>query len=164
MGEFKTKIKCQSCEGTGLYVGMAEGNGVAVVCYKCNGTGCQNYSFVYEPFVKRKIRKDIKRVFKKSCGYGHGSEDGVTPEGKKIKFSEGGVSYEEWLKGEKPKPVKDLYCPYLWTSQSMQDSDHSKYKMYKEHCNKHLNWGSITNCPMYNKKEKCWEIYGEDTE
>ncbi|GAH55007.1 unnamed protein product, partial [marine sediment metagenome] len=31
--------ECNDCKGTGLYTGMAEGDGFAVVCHACNGTG-----------------------------------------------------------------------------------------------------------------------------
>lgn len=31
-------IECQACKGTGLYKGMAERDGAAVVCSHCHGT------------------------------------------------------------------------------------------------------------------------------
>lgn len=54
-------IECGSCDGTGLYRGMAEGPGDAVVCLRCNGSGHQLYE--YKQFDGRKRRTDVKRVF-----------------------------------------------------------------------------------------------------
>jgi len=50
-------MECRSCEGTGLYSGMCEPKGVAVVCHTCNGSGCEKLS--YKPFIGRKPRTDI---------------------------------------------------------------------------------------------------------
>ncbi len=52
--------ECGSCRGTGLYRGMAEPKGVAVVCLTCQGTGCQ--AIKYTPFNTRKHRTDVKTV------------------------------------------------------------------------------------------------------
>ena len=30
-------VECTSCSGTGLYQGMAERDGTAVICYQCDG-------------------------------------------------------------------------------------------------------------------------------
>lgn len=56
----KIKVKCRACGGTGLYCGMAEPKGVAVVCVQCEGTG--GHDFEYEPFVARVPRKGIQTV------------------------------------------------------------------------------------------------------
>jgi len=53
-------IECRSCEGSGLYSGMCEPKGVAVICYTCKGSGCEK--FLYKPFIKRKPRTDITTV------------------------------------------------------------------------------------------------------
>ena len=68
----KIKTECGSCRGTGLYRGMAEPKGVAVVCLRCNGTGCAEVE--YTPFTERKRRDDVQTVklsrgtFILSCG------------------------------------------------------------------------------------------------
>lgn len=54
------RAKCDSCGGTGLYSGMCEGEGNAVVCLGCAGTG--GMMIRYEPFVDRKGRRDIETV------------------------------------------------------------------------------------------------------
>jgi hypothetical protein len=151
------ETQCGNCGGTGLYQGMAEKKGCAVICYSCSGTGMHKIS--YTPFKERKLRKDIKRVFKDSCGYMHAPDDIVASDTQElIKFSEGGCTYEEFLAGKKPKPVKQLYCPYLWTGQNLQNKD--KNNLYQNHCSKNLKgFGSIYDCKKYKTKSKCWDIY-----
>ena len=83
------KAECSSCDGTGLYRGVAEKPGTAVVCLTCKGTGCRDID--YTPFSSRKRRSDVREVllsrgsFIFSCG----------PIGKPI-------SYEEFLSGKMP--------------------------------------------------------------
>lgn len=146
---FECKIECQSCGGTGLYVGMAERDGAAVVCSHCKGTGCYNHKFTYISFTERVRRDDVRRVFKTSCGFVHTPED-IVFEGEDIKFSQSGASYEEWLIGKSPLPMKTLYCPKLWTGQ----------KWDSEKCKKHCRLSdSIYNCPMLGKMAECWDEY-----
>jgi len=153
--KFKADIVCEACDGTGLYQGMAEQKGCAVICSNCDGTGKEEYELVYEEFKERKPMKGIKRVFKNSCGYKHGPDDFVGKDGTKIEFSKGGCTYEEFLKGEEPKPVKDLYCPKLWTFQNYTS----------ERCDKGSQIGRrITECKYYETKEKCWKEYLEPLE
>lgn len=56
----KIQVECGSCSGTGLYRGMAEPRGVAVVCISCNGTGCADLE--YKPFTARRERSDVQFV------------------------------------------------------------------------------------------------------
>lgn len=153
---FKAKAECSSCGGSGLYQGMGEREGAAVVCHTCDGTGCENINISYTPFTKKKKISSVKRVFKDSCGYMHGPEDVTTKEGVTIRFSDGGATYEDWMKGVDPKPVKDLYCPYLWTRQNLQSKDVGG--LYKTRCDKILGC-SISDCKMWPDKATCWEIY-----
>jgi len=69
------------------------------------------------PFDGRVKRGDIKRVFGNSCNFIHSSEGTLEVAGKVVDFSEGGCTYEEWLQGADPKPLKNLYCPVSWTNQ-----------------------------------------------
>lgn len=84
------KAECESCSGTGLYRGMCEGPGMAVVCLRCNGTGCQEIR--YRPFTKRKPRRDVKRVHLSRGTFIVGP---VGP-------GEDSVTYEEFLAGKLP--------------------------------------------------------------
>lgn len=56
----EVKAECGSCGGTGLYRGMAEPKGIAVVCLTCGGTGCK--TITYTPFQARKPRSDVRTV------------------------------------------------------------------------------------------------------
>lgn len=54
------RIECDACGGTGLYSGMCEAAGQAVVCLDCSGTGCKNIS--YEPYTGRKRKRGVKGI------------------------------------------------------------------------------------------------------
>jgi len=149
MREQTIAIECKACRGTGLYRGAAERDGAAVVCQQCDGTGRQE--FKYKPFAGRNRAENVNRVFKSSFGYVHSAKDVNA-----IKFSDGGVEYDEWLNGELPKPVKDLYCPFLWTWQQL------KGELYATRCENGIKLGSrISDCRHWSSKSKCWEIYEE---
>lgn len=84
------KAECQSCGGTGLYVGLAERSGAAVVCLTCGGTGC--VTITYTPFERRRQKRGIKRVFRSG---GRLVVTGVGPQGE-------GITYEEFQQGKMP--------------------------------------------------------------
>lgn len=88
------KAECEICGGTGLYRGMCEGLGVAVVCLNCDGTGCQEIR--YRPFVKRKLRKDVKHVHLSRGTFVAGP---VGP-------AQDSVTYKEFLEGKLPSAKK----------------------------------------------------------
>ena len=151
-------IQCKSCSGTGLYVGMAEKDGCAVVCTTCKGRG--GHILTYTPYTGRKLRADIMRVFKRGCGYVQSCNDVLTKDGVLIKFSEGGATYKDWLEGVPLKPVKELYCPYMWEGQDMQCSDHPEHDMYMARCRDGLRIGEdINKCKHYSDKKQCWDMY-----
>lgn len=60
MSKVTVKAECEACNGTGLYQGMCEPKATAVVCVRCNGTGCA--TFTYIPFKKRKGKKGVQLV------------------------------------------------------------------------------------------------------
>lgn len=146
--------KCKSCDGTGLYVGMAEGKGFAVVCHDCKGTGKFHFKYEYEEFTERKKSKGIKRVLEYNPGFGAG---GVYDENPKFAENDfGGMSYEDWEKG-KPFPPKSemrkFVCPAWW----YQCVDCDKKPNWQ--C---CPWGSrLSECEYFKTKEKCWERFDE---
>jgi hypothetical protein len=83
--------ECHSCSGTGLYSGMCEPRGTAVVCLTCSGTGCEKIRYV--PFTSRKGKRGIKTV---SNSRGSFIATGVGAVGNSI-------SYEEFSRGVLPK-------------------------------------------------------------
>lgn len=148
------KIVCKSCGGTGLYKGMAELGDCAVICTTCKGTGCQDFHYEYEKFEKRILRHNIKRVFKSSCGYAHTDKDMPG-----CQFSKAGCSYGDFLDGVEPLPVKELYCPYLFSNQAMQNKGHKDYSFYKYFCKEQVDktlGKRISDCEMFKNKGVCW--------
>lgn len=77
----KIREECPSCKGTGLYRGLCESPGQAVVCLYCEGQGWITHS--YNEFIGRKKRRNIKSIFL----------DGGTFGGNKPKTS---MSYKEF--------------------------------------------------------------------
>lgn len=149
-------IECPSCNGTGLYQGMAEGDEMAVICYKCNGTGAFHYVYHYTPFTGRKIKGGIQRVYKKGTQYKMGlgiiKFDGIG----EIDMDKEGVSYEEFLTGKMPKHITKLECPMLADQGACHD-----IPGFVDKCND-LNdgWiGYIPKCKHYSKKEECWKRF-----
>ncbi len=53
-------VECSSCGGTGLYSGMCEKKGEAVICCNCGGKGWEVKSG--EKFNGRKHKKGIKTI------------------------------------------------------------------------------------------------------
>ena len=88
MAKVTVKAVCKACDGTGLYSGMCEGEGHAVVCLGCDGTGCEEIT--YTPFETRRITKTIRTV---SLSKGRFILTGVGSKGEK-------VSYQEFLAGK----------------------------------------------------------------
>jgi len=81
---------CPSCDGTGIYRGFAEPPGVGVVCLTCNGKGSKEIR--YEPFAGLRRREDVREVRRSAGSF---LATGVGPTG-------GSVSYEAFLRGERP--------------------------------------------------------------
>ena len=148
---FESDVECYYCNGTGLYKGMAEKGASAVICYICDGTGKKHIKDVYNEFTGRKKREDVKRVYKTAAGYGITDKDI-----NEVKFSQAGCDYNDWLKGEIPKPIKDLHCPLQHYGQcSMEIETH-----FKHMCENKLGLGGmISKCPM--DKTECWKLFEE---
>lgn len=157
------EVECSSCSGTGLYVGMAERKGAAVICRNCEGTGKVDFSRTFKKFNGKKKREDVKRVYDGSHGYVISAEDCIV-DGKIIPFSKAGIDYDGWfVEGKEPLPMKFLVCPYAHTDQFLQTID--KNNLYKHRCNKGTSLGStIRKCKFINDKETCWKIYDGEIE
>ena len=153
--------QCGSCSGSGLYTGMAERDGSAVICSSCHGTGRSVSKMTFTEFNGRVNKKGVKRVYQSACGYGISSEDIRRDDGKIIRFSNAGCSYSEWKFGAIPKPIEDLHCPYMHSSQKMQHSSHKANPLYMSDCRKNMSFGLITDCKMFSCKERCWKKYHE---
>jgi len=155
--EMKHKIEfdeiCKSCKGTGLYMGLGERDGAAVVCHTCKGTGCHHFVYEYEDFNSRLPNKKAKWVLQTNPGIGVGR-------GGDFKFSDfGGMSYEDWKKGKKFQigmEMRRFTCPAWW----YQSIDYDKKPDWKE-C--HSSWGyTFSECDHFKSKDKCWERWNKE--
>lgn len=86
----KIEAECDSCSGTGLYSGMCEAKGEAVVCIRCGGTGKQIVSV--KTFSARHEKRGIKTVRRSRGGF---IATGVGGTGRTI-------TYAQFRKGEMP--------------------------------------------------------------
>jgi len=82
-------VHCSSCDGTGLYSGMCEGKGSAVVCLNCNGSGAE--TIVLRKFTGRKHYRGIKEVHFKNADT---------------------MTYKQFLKCVPPQDVKEAQKTY----------------------------------------------------
>lgn len=155
MKEIKMKIECPYCEGTGVYVGMGERDGAAVVCIRCEGTGSYEYKYQYNEFAGRKKRKDVTRVFLSGYGYCVGVTEVILDNGVRVDFSKEGITYEEFLGGKMPKHIKHLGCPMSADQSACHD-----IKGFTDVCN-NLNGGWLSHIPSCrcDDKAKCWERF-----
>ncbi len=142
--------ECKSCKGTGLYIGMAEKDGSAVVCYNCEGTGESKHTVEYDNFNGRKYNGKVKWVYQTNPGIGIG-------DGGKYTFQDfGGMCYEDWLKGHNFPPKSEMrkfVCPAWW----YQSVDYNKKPDWCDCLGV-----SFNNCDEFKKKEKCWERWDKE--
>ena len=158
MKTIEMTIECKDCNGTGVYVGMAERDGAAVVCKTCGGTGAYLYKFNYNKFSGRKKREDVKRVYKSSCGYVIGTGV-INFEGTEVDMDKEGVSYDEFLSGKTPEHIESLVCPMS----ADQRACHS-IKNFVDRCHD-LNGGYlslITSCKNQINRSGCWKLFKKE--
>ena len=148
MNETKTAIRtieydaeCPSCKGTGLYVGLAERDGCAVVCHTCKGTGCKKVKIEYRPFTQRRFRENILWVYEINPGIVVGKP-----------FAEyGGMDAFHWSEGRPFKAGMEnrkCICPAWW----YQSADYERKPKWPE-C---LSVGMFSKCNWFICKEECW--------
>ena len=150
------KIECPSCKGTGVYQGMGEGEGTAVVCHRCNGTGAYQYSYSYKDFTGRNVVENVERVYLSGMGFKLGLGKINFSEVGEIDMDKEGVSYPEFINGKKPEHIKEL----AWPMRADQGECH-KRPGFVDKCND-LNGGwvsMITKCKKYLHKKECWKRF-----
>lgn len=141
--------KCESCEGTGLYKGWNEREGVAAICGDCKGTGKQHRKIQYDDFEGRQRREDVKHVFQVAPG-------SFARKGSEALSDLGGMPYDQWFNGrpfEAGMEMRKFTCP-LWWSQVAGGKDPE----WKE-C---LKAGEFKDCKHYKKKAKCWAKWDKE--
>ena len=136
--------RCLGCDGTGLYIGRAERDGVAVVCRECRGTGKRECRIEYEEFVGRERRPNVERVVQVNPGVRMGEVNGSTA-------WVGGMTYEDWLAGKPFVPgmeMREHTCPAEW-----YQSANYALKPQWDWCSGF--WG-FPNCRHFVTKSFCW--------
>ena len=144
---FEQKAACTACKATGLYVGMAEHDGAAVVCHACEGTGEKTIRIEWDDFEGRQGREGVTRVFEVNPGIGIGEDA-------HHKLSDfGGMPYAEWCDGKpfgRGSENRNCTCPAWW-----YQSANYKLKPEWDECRKALG-RSFAGCPSFKDKGACW--------
>ncbi len=142
--------QCVSCKGTGIYVGIGERDGFAVVCHTCDGTGKETVAIEYQEFTGRKRRKDVHTVIEVNPGITAGLGNGCTKE------SFGGMLYKDWLAGKPFAPkteMRQYTCPAWW----YQTADYKKKPEWDE-----CGCGRFSCCAHFPNKQACWERWDKE--
>ena len=154
MNQLEFDQMCDACKGTGVYQGLAERDGAAVVCYECKGTGIVHTIIKYEnPPAHRLFKWGVERVYEWSGGLviGKSEELGLTLE------SFGGMPYQDWL-DDKPFPPKSenraFMCPTWW-----YQGKTPRHEI--DWCEAHLGM-RFNRCPKFCDRAKCWERWDTD--
>lgn len=136
--------ECDSCKGAGLYVGMGERDGAAVVCSSCKGAGRRTLKLAWRDPGGLKRRDDVRRVWASGCGIC------IAPSA-----VSGGVSYQEWLDDpdsvRKPDAeMRSHSCPRQWWQSAGAREDEPKPEEFD------CSWGSFSSCKRFANKSECW--------
>lgn len=154
MQVFERDIQCKECKGTGLFKGMGERDGWAVVCHKCKGSGCYHFKFEYEAFHGRVKCDNVQQVVEVNPGIvltTRGADRTYTHE------SFGGQPYESWCKDEPFPPGsenREFCCPASW----YQSADYGAQPKWEE-C---AGVGAFSACRCFRGKAGCWERFDSD--
>jgi hypothetical protein len=148
--------RCTSCEGSGLYVGFAEKDGMAVVCSTCKGTGVVHRVIEWDdpPIGGPTPRDDVAWVLECNAGVFTGIGDEFPP------GSFGGMSYDDWRAGRsfvRGMEMRQHVCPHWWYQSACRDN----YPYRGERCGPR---GSFTGCEHFPNKAVCWAIYDIEVE
>jgi hypothetical protein len=139
--------ECPTCEGTGIFAGLAERDGFGVQCYECKGAGVQTTVVEWDEFTGRKPRADIVTVIEVNPGIVLGLQGANGKTWRHDSF--GGMPYNDWFQGA-PFPDKsenrEFTCPAWW----YQSADYSKKP---KGCPVAL---AFTQCPKYGDRSECW--------
>lgn len=148
--------ECEHCNGTGLYIGMGERSGAAVVCSHCQGTGKEHVKITYTDFTEKRKRRGVQRVFRVNPGIGIGA--GVSEKYGKVELKDfGGMSYEDWFAGKrfpKKSEMRKFTCPAWW----YQCVNFEKKPKWKE-C---VLAESFSKCRLFAQRDKCWERWDRE--
>lgn len=149
---FEADAVCRACAGTGLYVGLGERDGAAVVCHVCKGGGCERITIDYEPFVRRAAREGVTRVYRANPGICIGERAGVCG-----LEDFGGMPFADWLDG-KPWPAKSEDRAHTCPAWFWQTADYKRRPNWDE-CDLGVRF---SDCRHFAEKAKCWERFDRE--
>lgn len=138
--------QCSPCKGTGVYQGMGERDGYAVVCHICKGTGKHHFIHEYEEFTGRKEAAGITKIIE--------SNPGICVGGDTLDF--GGISYSQWkTDGIFPSgsEMRQYVCPCWW----YQSADYKKKPKWVE-----CDLGAFSSCRNFPTKQLCWDRFDKE--
>ena len=142
--KIELEIECSACGATGLYVGLGEKDGAAVVCSRCNGTGAVRLSVT--KFQRRRVREGVKQVYQHNPGV-------------LLDSTLGGIPYVRWVEGAAfpcGSEVRNV-CPAWWAQTVLSKNiDSQAYG-----CTVRLG-ESFSQCEHYGEKQKCWARWDEE--
>jgi hypothetical protein len=136
-------VECTACKGTGVYVGMGERNGAAVVCKHCDGIGKIHMTLTL--FTSRHKRDNITRVHKINPGWTLTDDP-----------ADGGIPYKDWLAGKPFPPGSEnrrRTCPRWW----FQFTSYGNHPTWDE-----CGYGRIDECEHFPWKDQCWTRWDEE--
>ncbi|NIX55325.1 MAG: hypothetical protein GWN14_05175 [candidate division Zixibacteria bacterium] len=149
MPVIKHQEVCSMCDGTGLYIGMAEKSGAAIICHNCDGNGEVTFIHKYKELRGGRVyRYGIRRVFKKNPGI-------LIVEDSRYKLEDfGGMPYEDWYAGKsfpKQHEMRFVVCPAWWYR-----------KINWDECNTNLLGSRYSDCKFFNQKKICWSRWDQE--
>lgn len=149
--------RCGSCKGTGLYIGLCERDGAAVVCHSCGGKGWNHHVLTYDDDTdddtRWRPRTDVKRVFETAAGICIG----ISKDGEYALEDFGGMPYSDWADSKTFPPrseMRNFTCPAWW----YQAADYKRKPKWDE-C---VIIGSFSGCPYFGTKELCWKRWDKE--
>lgn len=143
----KFRQRCKPCHGTGLYRGMGELAGAAVVCHTCKGGGYKDITITYETFEGR-IDPPSEVL------YVYGTNPGIAVDGNGS--VPGGVPITAWLAdpdapAQPGTEMREHTCPAWW----YQSIDSDKKPAWDDDDRK-CGWGQFSSCAFFTEKAGCW--------
>ncbi len=145
--------RCKACRGTGLFRGMGEMDGAAIVCHNCKGEGYEDIVHEYDDFVGLVDPPDgITQVYATNPGIVVNGQ-GAVP---------GGVALDTWVSDpasvrEPGNEMRKHTCPAWW----YQGTDYDK-KPHWTDGEQQCGWGSFSSCDFFAVKAGCWERWDRE--
>jgi hypothetical protein len=142
---FTVKHECGLCHGTGLYSGMGESIGAAIVCHSCKGYGFRMSEFTQ--FTGRKELPDVERVYQANPGIKIGTAMGLELD------DFGGVPASDWEPGmlfPAGSEMRKFTCPQWWFQSAISMS------LDWNTCNSNIG-RSFPQCRNFAEKGLCWD-------